>query len=96
MPQQEQSQPANGTASPQTEGQSPLAEASPSSLDEIFSRDPEGLQERDIVAAVSALRAKREDWMKAEAAGARSAPRASGPKLAPSHGPAPNPDDLGI
>lgn len=75
---------------------SPLTEASPNSLDEIFARDPEGLQERDIQTAVAALRAKREDWLKAEAAGARSAPRSSAPKLMPSHGPAPNPDDLEI
>lgn len=47
-----------------------LAEAQEDSLTELFSRDPEGFQRQDRNRIVEALRAQREKWMIAEAAGA--------------------------
>lgn len=62
---------------------SALAEALPQSLDELFSRDPEGYSEKDLDRIIGALRDQRERWSKTEAEGkqikvARSA--RSGPK----------------
>jgi hypothetical protein len=42
---------------------SALAEASPFSLSELFSRDPEELGQQDIAALVQALREQRERWL---------------------------------
>jgi hypothetical protein len=63
-----------------TNSPSPLSEALPQSLEEIFSADPHTrtLQEWEIV--VNALRAQRDKWLKEELAGAK---RASAPKKAP-------------
>lgn len=59
---------------------SPLSEAMPQSLEEIFSADPHKrtLAEWEIV--VTALRGQRNKWLKEELAGAK---RASAPKKAP-------------
>lgn len=61
---------------------SPLQEANPSSLDELFSRDPLKLQQQDIRTIVEQLRAKRKEWLTAEAAGKKRAPKSSGEKIA--------------
>lgn len=44
-----------------------LREASPSSLDELFSRDPEHYSTQDLDRIVHALREQRERWAKTEA-----------------------------
>lgn len=48
---------------------SALAEAYPTSLQELFSRDPEGYQRQNIVAIVTAMRQMRARLEEAEAAG---------------------------
>ena len=62
---------------------SPLAEARIDSIDELFSRDPEGYTKgpdgspatgADMLAIVAGLRRQREIWEKAEAQGAKRAP----------------------
>lgn len=53
-----------------------LAEASPDSLTELFSRDPESYGERDISAIVAAMRVQRARFAQAEAEG-KPAPRAA-------------------
>ena len=62
------------------EGNSPLAEVSPISLDDLFSRDPLELTDQDIGAIVKELRRQRVNWLQAEASGAKSAkkPKAAG------------------
>jgi hypothetical protein len=61
----------------------PLLEARVDSIDELFSRDPEGYTKGpdgspasgpDMQAIVAGLRRQREIWEKAEAAGAKRAP----------------------
>lgn len=63
----------------------PLLEARVDSIDELFSRDPEGYTKGpdgspasgpDMQAIVAGLRRQREIWEKAEAAGAKRAPSA--------------------
>lgn len=49
----------------------PLAEATPDSLSELFSRDPLKLQDQDIGIIVSELRRERDRWVVAEAQGKR-------------------------
>lgn len=44
-----------------------LAEASPESLAELLSRDPEGYQQQDLARIVAWLREQRERWAKTEA-----------------------------
>ncbi len=53
-----------------------LAEASPDSLSELLSRDPEGYQQQDRAAIISALRAQRERFEVAEREG-KKLPKAS-------------------
>lgn len=48
-----------------------LSEATPESLGELLSRDPEGYQKQDREKIVKALRAQREKWAAAEASGTR-------------------------
>lgn len=62
---------------------SPLTEASTASLDDLFSRDPEGLSRRDRAQIVTELRRQCEAWIKAEALGAVKAPKAPKPTSAP-------------
>ena len=57
-----------------------LAEASETSLSELFSRDPESFTKQDIAVIVLELRAKAVIWAKAEAEGKKSAPRITAPK----------------
>lgn len=82
-------QPPGETPSPSDTqaGASPLATANPSSLDELFSRDPLDLGDADLDRIVGELRKSRELWRKAEAEGKTRAPRpkadASGPKAGP-------------
>jgi hypothetical protein len=45
---------------------SALAEASPESLSELMSRDPEGYQRQDRQRIIEALRAQREKWAAGE------------------------------
>lgn len=54
----------------------PLSEASPTSFDELFSRDPLGLSNQDISLIVAKLRKDRSLWLLAEAKGAKRAPKA--------------------
>ena len=63
----------------------PLSEAKIDSIDDLFSRDPEGYTRSadgnpatgpDMLAIVAGLRRQREIWDKAEAAGAKRAPSA--------------------
>lgn len=56
---------------------SPLAEASPFSLEEFFSRAPWLLSEDDRAKAVAIYRAQRAAWDLAKAAGKTRAPKAS-------------------
>lgn len=72
----------------------PLSEARVDSIDELFSRDPEGYTKGpdgttgtgpDMIAIVAGMRRQREIWEKAEAAGATrapSAPKVGKPKVA--------------
>lgn len=55
---------------------SPLAEASSTSLDELFSRNPLDLTDNDVEKIVREFRAKRALWLDAEAKGAKRAPGA--------------------
>lgn len=55
---------------------SPLAEASPFSLEEFFSRAPWTLSTEDRAKAVAIYRAQRAAWDLAEAGGAKRAPSA--------------------
>jgi hypothetical protein len=48
---------------------SPLAEASPESLDELFSTSPLGRTREEWLKVVEALRAQRARWQEDEAAG---------------------------
>lgn len=48
---------------------SPLLEANPDSLAELFARDPLGLSTQDIDKVIEGQRAQRERWRAAEAAG---------------------------
>lgn len=70
-------------ATPAVSAISPLAEARIDSIDELFSRDPEGYAKgpdgspatgADMLAIVAGLRRQREVWDKAEAQGAKRAP----------------------
>lgn len=58
---------------PSAEGTIPqssaLAEASPTSLSELMSRDPMGYSDQDLDQIVLELRAQRARWEEAEAAG---------------------------
>lgn len=47
---------------------SPLAEALPESLEDLFNKDPLDLTEQDLMATVLYLRKARETFLKAEAA----------------------------
>jgi len=53
---------------------SPLSEASPSSLEEIFATSPLERTDVEWAVTVDALRALRETWAKAESSGAKRAP----------------------
>lgn len=55
----------------------PLTEASSTSLEELFSRDPLGLSDQDLDVIVAKLREERMRWQLAEAAGAKVAPKAT-------------------
>ncbi len=46
---------------------SPLSEADPQSLDDLYSADPLSLTDSDVERIVSDLREKREQWEKQEA-----------------------------
>lgn len=53
-----------------------LKEATPASLDELFSRDPLQLNDRDITTIVAELRSQRKNWLVAEAQGKRTGAKA--------------------
>ena len=55
-----------------------LAEASPQSLAELFSRDPEGYSQQDRVAIIKNYREQRERWALVEAAGGSKTKAGSG------------------
>lgn len=57
------------------QGQSPLTEANPASLDELFSRDPLKLSDSDVDQIIEELRRKRMLWAKAELEGKKAKPR---------------------
>lgn len=80
----------------------PLLEARVDSIDELFSRDPEGYTKGpdgspasgpDMQAIIAGLRRQREIWEKAEAAGATRAPA---PKKAGSKTAVADLSDLGL
>lgn len=73
---------------------SPLAEANPASLDELFSRDPLSLSNNDIARGVEALRAQRANWKIAEAQGKTKAPKAK--KAKPDSAEVGSLDDIGL
>lgn len=52
---------------------SPLAEANPDSLQELFDRDPLELTDADVERIVTELRDQRSRWVKAEAKGKKQA-----------------------
>lgn len=79
---------------PQQTQTSPLAEANPKSLEELFSRDPFEFSEQDEIAIVAALRAQRANWAAAEAAGNTPAQKARATKSAGKT--TMNLDDLGL
>lgn len=56
-----------------------LAEASPDSLTELFSRDPLGFGEQDLARLVTELRKQRERWASAEAGGTSTRPTRAKP-----------------
>jgi predicted polyphosphate/ATP-dependent NAD kinase len=62
------------------EGLLALSEASSSSLDEFFSKDPLQLQEREIDKIVEEYRKMRGRWAQAELAGKKSLPKKEIPK----------------
>jgi hypothetical protein len=69
--------------------QSPLAEANPESLQEIFDKDPLKLTDDDIERVVAEERAMREKWKASERAGStRKPPKQEVPNLSL--------DDLGL
>lgn len=51
----------------------PLSAVSPTTLDELFNRDPLGYSRQNLATIVAALRAERERWGAAEATGAKNA-----------------------
>lgn len=59
---------------------SPLNEALPESLEELFSRDPLDLSDQDLDVMIAAYRAKRGVWLKAEVE-AKAKPKGRGPKV---------------
>ena len=71
-----------------------LAEASPESISDLLSRDPEHYTPDDWLRVIGTYREQRERWAKAEAAGAKSIkqPKIAGPS-APQIAPG-SPDDL--
>lgn len=74
---------------------SPLAEAVPESLDDLFSKDPLQLTVSDRALIVASLREARVRWDLAEASGKRSAPKLKAtPKAAAD--PKINLEDLGL
>ena len=71
---------------------SPLSEASPKSLEELFSLDPLDLTRSDLETIVTELRKMREIWARSES-GEGKRPRRSGanPRPLPA-----SPEDLGL
>lgn len=92
---------APGTEDPGPAGTAPgglpqslaLAEASPESLAELFSRDPEGYSDQDLGKVIEALRAQRVRWAAAEAT---PKPQKEAAKKAKSLIATMNPEDLGL
>lgn len=69
---------------PQLPSSSALSEASPDSISELFSRDPESLSfDTDVDKIISILRQQRERNMAAEAAGTKAPRPAKMPKAIP-------------
>lgn len=68
--------------------ESPLEEALPSSLEEYFSRDPNGLSDRDVGIVCQALRQQRAKWLTDEAAAPKGRSRAGTAKTVLSAAPA--------
>ena len=68
--------------SPQLPQSTALSEASPDSLTELFSRDPEGYSKQDRVRIISAFREQRVKWQASEEA-APSRTRSAGAKADP-------------
>lgn len=56
----------------------PLSEASATSLDELFSRDPEGYTQKDLESVVKELRRMAEKWKGEEASGATKSKTGAG------------------
>lgn len=60
----------------------PLAEASPASLDEFFSRNPWEMTDGEFLKMIHEFRRQRVAWLAAEAAGAKRAPVAKKSRVA--------------
>lgn len=67
---------------PTAEGEALLREASPTSLDRLFSLNPELWTEADWLQYVTEVRAQRVRWDRAEAEGKKRAPAAPKPTKA--------------
>lgn len=64
--------------------QSPLGEAKPDSIEELFRRDPLKLSDGDVDEIIKTFREKRASWIQQELEGkprAKRAPKAKGPEL---------------
>lgn len=77
---EEKMAPSAGPSINPIEGLKALSEASTSSLDEFFSKDPLLLQDREIDQIVDEYRKMRGRWAMAEAAGKKTLPKAAIPK----------------
>lgn len=59
----------------------PIQEMSPSSLDELFQRDPLKLLDQDIALIVARLREQRTQWLVVEAENKNQGTRKRAPKI---------------
>jgi len=63
-----------------TSTETPLAEAKPDSIEELFRRDPLKMTDADVDAVILAMREKRATWAKAEAEGKTRGRKPAAPK----------------
>lgn len=70
--------------------ESPLNEASPKSLDELFDRDPLDLADEDVDTIITTMRTNRALWLKLEEDAAAQGKRVSAPRAKKPKAPAPS------
>ena len=68
----------------ETTNSTPLAQVSPTSLNELFNKDPRTLEDGEIVEIISALRKDREKWVTAEKVEKAKGASKKAPKIAAS------------